>query len=190
MSTEYAAQILELEPETVSEGELRERYRALLKVHHPDLGPEGERVGREAITAKINAAYRWLLVHIERREEQRRDAETTRMFTDAGWQYEPVAPDWWPSEPPPGGGPEWVPPSKRNRKKSRPTQRATTWPSVGRQRGVILLVGAVALLTGSHWYDSLALMLTAVILGSLLIGRPLEVINDVVDPLERWLKRR
>ena len=190
MSAEIAAKVLDVDPAVVSEEELREQYRALLKVHHPDLGPEGEREGREAMTVKINAAYRWLMVHIERREEQARDQETTRLFTEAGWTYEPVAPDWWPSEPPPSGGPEWVPPSKRNPKKSKPTHRGVTWPSLGRQRGVVLLVGAITLLTGAHWYDSLAFMLTAVILGSILIGRPLEVINDVLNPVERWLNKR
>lgn len=190
MTTEYAAKVLEVDPASVVEDELRERYRALLKLHHPDLGPESERHGREAITVKVNAAYRWLLVHIERREEQRRDAETTRLFTEAGWTYEPVAPDWFPSEPPPGGGPEWVPLSKRKPKKSRPTHRAITWPSAGRQRGVILLVGAVALLSGAHWYDSLALMLTAAILGSILIGRPMAVLSDMFALFERWVTKK
>ena len=190
MSTEYAARILEVDPSTVVEDELRDRYRTLLKAHHPDLGPTEERTGREVETAKINASFRWLMVHIERREELRRDEETTRLFTDAGWKYEPITPDWWPKEPTPFDTPQQRRSSSRNPRKSKPTLRSPDWPSLGRQRSVILLVGAAALVSGAQWYESLALMITAILLGSALVGRPLGVINDLVNPLESLSKTK
>jgi hypothetical protein len=55
---------------------------------------------------------------------------------------------------------------------------------------VLLLIGAVALLSGAAWYDAVGLMLTALILGSLLVGRPLEVLGDIVSPVEAWIKKR
>lgn len=192
MSTEYAAEILGVDPASVTEAELRDTYRSLLKAHHPDLGPDEEREQREELTRRVNAAYRWMFLAVEAREDARRQAEYDKQFTDAGWTFEPVAPSWFPSEPPPGGGPEWVPHgvSSKNRRKAKPTQRASIHPPIGRQRGVLLLVGAVAILSGAAWYDAVALMLTALILGSLLVGRPLEVFGDIVAPIERWVRKR
>jgi hypothetical protein len=54
---------------------------------------------------------------------------------------------------------------------------------------VLLLIGAIAILSGAAWYDAAALMLTGLILGSLLMGRPLEVLGDLLSPLERLLKK-
>ena len=187
MNTQYAGELLGVDPTTVAEGELRDAYRSLLKAHHPDLGGEEEREHREEMTRRVNAAYRWLVLAIESREEARQQAETTQAFTDAGWAYNEVRPDWWPKEDPPTAE-EWR--ARKNPRKSRPTQRTSIYPSVARQRGTILLVGAVAFLTGAAWYDAIGWMLTALILFSLLVGRPLEVFNDLVGPIERYLKRR
>ena len=117
MTTEYAAEVLEVDPATVSEDEARSRYRTLLKTHHPDLGPESERVGREAMTTKVNAAYRWLLVHIEERDGGTLPGPID--FGD-GWSFSTEQPEWWPKEP-----------YKRPRKRSRgsgPTSKATPPP--------------------------------------------------------------
>jgi hypothetical protein len=186
MSNEYAAELLGVDPATVTEAELRDVYRSLLKAHHPDLGGEEEREQREEMTRRVNAAYRWLVLGIEARDEARRAAETTQMFTDVGWSYSEVRPDWWPKEDPPME--PWAP--RKNPRKSKPVQRASVYPSVARQRGTILLVGAVAFLTGAAWYDAIGWMLTALILFSLLVGRPLEVFNDLVSPIERWMNKR
>jgi hypothetical protein len=187
MNTQYAGELLSVDPTTVTEGELRDAYRSLLKAHHPDLGGDEERELREEMTRRVNAAYRWLALAIEARDEARRTAETTQMFTDAGWTYSEVRPDWWPKEDPPTEG-EWR--TRKNSRRSKPTQRTSIYPSVARQRGTILLVGAVALLTGAAWYDAIGWMLTALILFSLLVGRPLEVFNDLVAPIERLLRSK
>ena len=186
MNTEYAAELFGVDPATVTAGGLRDAYRELLKAHHPDLGGEQEREQREEMTRRVNAAHRWLVLTIESREEARRQAETTQAFTDAGWSYSEVRPDWWPTEDPPLE--PWAP--RKNPRKSKPTQRASVYPSLSRQRGTILLVGAVAFLTGAAWYDAIAWMMTALIVFSLLVGRPLEVFNDLVGPIERYVKRR
>ena len=188
MDISRAQELLNVDPGTVSPRELRRAYHEQLRLHHPDLAQAGEETAaRNEYTARLASAFRVLEIYLEEREKTAPPPPQNGL---GDWSFSAEQPDWWPSEPPPGGGPGRVPPSKRNPKKSKPTQRATLWPSVSRQRAVVLLVGVIALLTGSQWYDSVGFMLTAVILGSILIGRPLEVINDVLNPVERWLNKR
>jgi len=181
MSTEYAAEVLEVDPATVSEDEARSRYRTLLKTHHPDLGPESERAGREAMTTTFNAAYRWLLVHISQR-----DGDTLPGPSDFGdgWSFSTEQPEWWPKEP-----------YKRPRKRSRAsgaTSRATPFsaPGAGRQRvlfgavGVWLISSQIDLLTALGSLVGLAFVL------SLYEGRIAPIIGDALRPIEWWMSRR
>jgi hypothetical protein len=175
MSIEYAAEVLEVDPATVSEVEARNRYRTLLKAHHPDLGPENERVGREAMTTTVNAAYRWLLVHIEERDG---NTPLTSIDLGDGWTFTEQA-EWWPKEP-----------YKRPRKRSRgsgPTSKTTPFsaPGVGRQR---VLFGGVAIWLLSSRIDPLTTfgsLVCLVTILSLYEGRVAPIIGDVLRPIEK-----
>ena len=181
MTTEYAAEVLEVDPATVSEDEARSRYRTLLKTHHPDLGPESERVGREAMTTKVNAAYRWLLVHIEERDGGTLPGPID--FGD-GWSFSTEQPEWWPKEP-----------YKRPRKRSRgsgPTSKATppSAPGAGRQR---VLFGGVAIWLISSQIDpvtTLGSLVGIAIVLSLYEGRVAPIIDDALRPIQWWMSRR
>ena len=175
MSTEYAAEILGVEAETVSREELTLAFRSLLKAHHPDLGPAEELEPRTAMTRKINAAYRWMVLALEARDE----AQLPPVDVGDGWSFSVNEPAWYPKESPP----------KKRRGSQPKSPSPSLYPSLGRQRGVLLLIGAIAMLLGAPWYDAVGLMLTALILGSLLMGRPLEVLGDLLSPLERLLKK-
>ena len=177
MSTEYAAEILGVEAATVTAAELREVYRSLLKAHHPDLAGEDERLPREATTRLLNAAFRWMTLAIEARDE----AQLPPLGVDDGWSFSVTEPAWYPRESPPK--------KRRGSQPKTPHSSPSLYPSLGRQRGVLLLIGAIAMLSGAAWYDAAGLMLTALILGSLLMGRPLEVLGDLLSPLERLLKK-
>lgn len=178
MNTQYAAEILGVEPESVSATELREVYRSLLKAHHPDLAGEEERQQREEMTRRLNAAFRWMVLAIEAREE----AQLPPVDVSDGWSFSVNEPAWYPKESPPK--------KRRGSQPKTPHSSPSLDPSLGRQRGVLLLIGAVALLSGAAWYDAVGLMLTALILGSLLVGRPLEVLGDIVSPVAAWIKKR
>jgi len=181
MSTEYAAEVLEVDPATVSEDEARSRYRTLQKTHHPDLGPESERVGREAMTTTINAAYRWLLVHIAARDGGTLPGPSD--FGD-GWSFSTEQPEWWPKEP-----------YKRPRKRSRgsPASKATPAPSApgaGRQR---VLFGAVAIWLISSRIDlvtTLGSLVGIAVVLSLYEGRVAPIIDDALRPIQWWMSRR
>ena len=175
MNTEYAAEILGVDAQTINATELREVYRSLLKAHHPDLAGEEERQQREEMTRRLNAAFRWMLLAIEAREE----AQLPPVDVGDGWSFSVNEPAWYPKESPP----------KKRRGSQPKTPSPSLYPSLGRQRGVLLLIGAIAILSGAAWYDAAALMLTGLILGSLLMGRPLEVLGDLLSPLERLLKK-
>ena len=181
MSTEYAAEVLGVEAATVSEGVVRDHYRTLLKAHHPDLGPESERVGREAMTTKINAAYRWLLVHIEER-----DGGTLPGPIDCGdgWSFSTEQPEWWPKEP-----------YKRPRKRSRgsgPTSKATpsSAPGAGRQR--VLFAGVTIFLLSSRIdpVTTLGSLVGIAIVLSIYEGRVAPIIDDALRPIQWWMSRR
>ena len=174
MNTEYAAEILGVEAATVTAAELREVYRSLLKAHHPDLAGDEERQQREEMTRRLNAAFRWMLLAIEAREE----AQLPPVDVGDGWSFS-VNDAWYPKESPP----------KKRRGSQPKTPSPSLYPSLGRQRGVLLLIGAIAMLSGAAWYDAAGLMLTGLILGSLLMGRPLEVLGDLLAPVERLLKK-
>ena len=181
MTTEYAAEVLEVDPATVSEDEARSRYRTLLKTHHPDLGPESERVGREAMTTKINAAYRWLLVHIEERDGGTLPGPID--FGD-GWSFSTEQPEWWPKEP-----------YKRPRKRSRgsgPTSKATPPSAPGAVRQRVLFAGVAAWLIRSQ-IDLLTTLGSLILLATVLSayeGRVAPIIGDALRPIEWWVKQR
>ena len=180
MTTEYAAEVLEVDPATVSADEARSRYRTLLKTHHPDLGPESERVGRAAMTTTVNAAYRWLSVHIEARDGGTLPGPSD--FGD-GWSFSTEQP-WWPKEP-----------YKRPRKRSRgsgPTSKATPFsaPGAGRQR---VLFGAVAIWLLSSQIDpvtTLGSLVGIAIVLSIYEGRVAPIIDDALRPIQWWMSRR
>ena len=179
MSTEYAAEILEVDPATVSEDEARSRYRTLLKTHHPDLGPESERVGREAMTTKINAAYRWLLVHIEER-----DGGTLPGPSDDGWSFSTEQPEWWPQKP-----------RKRPRKRSRGsggTSRATLFsaPGAGRQRALFAGVTIFLLSSRIDPVTTLGSLVGIAVVLSIYEGRVAPIIDDALRPIQWWMSRR
>lgn len=177
MSTEYAAEILGVDAQTVSREELRDAFRSLLKAHHPDLAGEEERQPREATTRLLNAAFRWMSLAIEARDE----AQLPPVDVSDGWSFSVNEPAWYPRESPPK--------KRRGSQPKTPHSSPSLYPSLGRQRGVLLLIGAIAMLLGAPWYDAVGLMLTALILGSLLVGRPLEVLGDLLSPLDRLLKK-
>lgn len=177
MNTEYAAEILGVDAQTVSREELRDVFRSLIKAHHPDLAGEEERQPREEMTRRLNAAFRWMTLAIEAREE----AQLPPVDVSDGWSFSVNEPAWFPRESPPK--------KRRGSQPKTPHSSPSLYPSLGRQRGVLLLIGAIAMLLGAPWYDAVGLMLTALILGSLLMGRPLEVLGDLLSPLERLLKK-
>ena len=164
--------------DSVSASEVRREYREQMRLHHPDTGPADEAADRTAFCARLSQAYRVLEIYIEDRD--RNSAGQLPPMESDGWSFSVNEPAWFPSENAP----------RKKRRGSQPkTPSPSLYPSLGRQRGVLLLIGAIAMLSGAAWYDAAALMLTGLILGSLLMGRPLEVLGDLLAPLERLLKK-
>ena len=144
MSTEVAADLFGVSIATVSAPELHQRYRELLKTHHPDLGDDDEREMRDELTRTINAAYRWLCVVIERRDDE---AYQRSILEGTGWEFSPSQPDWWPSEPPPNRNPRKErAPRQRKQRDIAPARETITTPAVG--WALILVAAASGLLVG------------------------------------------
>jgi hypothetical protein len=144
MSTEVAADLFGVSVATISASELHQRYRELLKTHHPDLGDDDEREMRDELTRTINAAYRWLCVVIQRRDDE---AYQRSILEGTGWEFSPSQPDWWPSEPPPSRNPRKERSPRRRKQQGLALARQTiTAPAVG--WALILVAASSGLLVG------------------------------------------
>jgi hypothetical protein len=177
MDLTRAQELFNVDLATTSASEVRREYHEQMRRHHPDTGSADEAADRTAFCARLSQAYRLLEIFIEDRD--RNSAGQLPPMESDGWSFSVNEPDWYPKQSPP----------KKRRGSQPKTPSPSLYPSLGRQRGVLLLIGAIAMLSGAAWYDAVALMLTGLILGSLLMGRPLEVLGDLLAPVERLLKK-